>query len=377
MGHGDDIIAAITRIHAPGLDATKWPDALAGVTNLIGGHGASLEFIERPSLRHHGMYSYGLPAVGAYLEYYAPMCPRLPYTARQPAGSILYDAQYCDEDAMNANPFYAEFLAAYDMRYFLGGVVACSPHDFVLTGVQTSPKRGHPTPAKIKLMAVLLPHIQQATDVMRRLGDLTKTQSAFQHTLDWLVDGVVMLAADGAVRYANVAAQTIFRANDGIAVRRGVLKLASADATTKLGESLKAVCRLRDSEAAGEAHQDFIVSRRSGATAYSISVRPLLAAADKAMDAVALIFIRDPLTRRQSSTKLLGQMFGLTAAEAALANALCSGFSPDEFARESNISSNTVYTHIRHLKEKTGSSRMAELIRKLNNVQASVVAEQK
>jgi DNA-binding CsgD family transcriptional regulator len=225
-------------------------------------------------------------------------------------------------------------------------------------------------------MSALLPHIQQATDVMRRLGSLTRTQSAFQLTLDWLVDGVVMLAVDGAVRYANVAAQAIFRANDGLAVRRGMLKLASADAMAKLGEAMKAVSRLRDSEVDGEVHQDFIVARRSGATAYSISVRPLLAAANEAIDVVALIFIRDPLAHRRSSAQLLSQMFGLTTAEAALANALCSGMSPDEFARENKISRNTVYTHIRHLKEKTGSSRMTELIRKLNDVQASVVAAQ-
>ncbi|MGZ5805092.1 MAG: helix-turn-helix transcriptional regulator [Xanthobacteraceae bacterium] len=58
-----------------------------------------------------------------------------------------------------------------------------------------------------------------------------------------------------------------------------------------------------------------------------------------------------------------------------MANALRLGFSPDDYARQCQISPNTVYTHIRRLKEKTGSARMAELIRKLNDVQVAVVAK--
>src|SRR5258708_18614650 len=165
MGPGDDVMAAISRIHAAGLAAEKWPDALSLITTMIGGHGASLEFIERRSMRHRDMHAHGLPAVGAYLEHYAPMCPRVPYAARQSAGAIVYDAQYIDDATMDTNPFFIEFLAPYDMRYFLGGVVAASPQEFVLTGVQIPPPVGHPSPPKIKLMAPLLSHIPQPLNV--------------------------------------------------------------------------------------------------------------------------------------------------------------------------------------------------------------------
>jgi hypothetical protein len=170
MGQGDDLVTAVSQIHAAALDAAKWPDALSSFTQLMGGHGASLEFIERPSLQHRAMYSYGLPAVGPYLQQYAPMCPRIPYAARSPAGAVQHDAQYIDDQAMDASPFFMEFLAQYDMRYFIGGIVANSAQELVLTGVQISPKAGHPSPAKIKLMGLLLPHFQQAAEVMRRLG---------------------------------------------------------------------------------------------------------------------------------------------------------------------------------------------------------------
>lgn len=374
MGHGDDVITAISRIHAAGLNPEKWPDALSSITNLIGGHGASLEFMSRPTLCHYGWFSHGLPPEDPYLEYYARYSPRLPYAARQPAGAVLYDAQYCDDDAVNANPFYMEFLAPHDMRYFLGGVVAKSQHELVAMGVQISPKQGHPGPAKIRLMGVLLPHIQQATDVMRRLGTLADARRAFERTLDWLADGVLLLGSDGAVLYANIAAQDIVRANDGISIRRGFIEFSSGDAKLKFGAALKAIGELRDAKGAAAMHGDFLVERRSGTARYSVSVRPLTGRMPNHGSAVALMFIHDPLVRNHVAVELLRQAFGLTPAEADVANGLRAGLSADAYARQRNVSPNTVYTHIRRIREKTGCTRMAELIRKLNDVQMPVVS---
>jgi len=374
MGQNDEVIAAISRIHAAGLDAEKWPEALSDIARLSGGHGASLEMLERPSLRHSAMYAYGLPAVGAYLEHYAPMCPRIPFAARTPAGSVVYDSQCIDDAAMNANPFYMEFLAKYDMRHHLGGIVANSSEELILTGVQMSPKQGHPAPAKIKLMALLLPHIQQATDVMRRLGTLADAQRAFERTLDWLADGVLMLRADGTALYTNVAAQAIVRADDGIALRRGAIEFRSSDAKLKFGAAFKALGELRDAKAATVMSGDFMVERRSGGSPYAVSVRPLLGKSKERDSAVALIFIHDPSIRNNAAVELFRQAFGLTPAEADVANGLRSGLSADAYARQRKVSPNTVYTHIRRIREKTGCTRMAELIRKLNDVQMPAVA---
>lgn len=275
---------------------------------------------------------------------------------------------------MDKNPFYTEFLAHYDMRYYLGGVVANSAEELILVGVQKSPKQGHPTPAKIKLMGLLLPHVQQATEVMRRLGTLANAQGAFERTLDWLADGVLLLGSDGAVLYANIAAQDIVRANDGIAIRRGKVEFLSGDAKLKFGAALKAIGELRDAKAAATMQGDFLAERRSDAARYSVSVRPLLGKTPDHGAAVALIFIHDPLVHSNAAAELFRQAFGLTAAETDVANGLRAGLSADAYARQRGVSRNTVYTHIRRIREKTGCTRMAELIRTLNDVQMPVVA---
>ncbi|HDO52946.1 MAG TPA: helix-turn-helix transcriptional regulator [Rhizobiales bacterium] len=65
---------------------------------------------------------------------------------------------------------------------------------------------------------------------------------------------------------------------------------------------------------------------------------------------------------------MLREMFGLTRAEASLARAMQGGVSPAGYAHAHKLSLNTVYTHLRRIREKTRCKRQAELIRKLNDI---------
>jgi hypothetical protein len=68
--------------------------------------------------------------------------------------------------------------------------------------------------------------------VAKRLRQARDKESAFQSALDWLADGVALLAADGAVLYANEALQRIARANDGIKIVKRKIVFAAIDAAT-------------------------------------------------------------------------------------------------------------------------------------------------
>ncbi len=71
---------------------------------------------------------------------------------------------------------------------------------------------------------------------------------------------------------------------------------------------------------------------------------------------------------------MLQEGFDLTPAEAHFAVALRAGSSPGAYARERGISLHTAYTHLRRVKDKCGHSRMAELVRALNEVRSGLLA---
>ena len=84
---------------------------------------------------------------------------------------------------------------------------------------------------------------------------------------------------------------------------------------------------------------------------------------------LALVFVRS-VSRDHAGRLLARAVFGLTEAEADLACALVDGVPLGLYAGQKGLSINTVYTHLRHIKAKTGSQRMPELVGKLSAYRA-------
>ena len=187
--------------------------------------------------------------------------------------------------------------------------------------------------------------------------------------LDWLADGVALIGPGGCVLHANATFHAIAQRNDGIVLNAGAIRLAGAATRSRLNAAIAAAFAARDPGRRSSAAADFAVPRQDGAPSYLVSVRPLLDPnGDACSEPCAILFVRDPLTYRSVDIDMLREVFGLTAAEACFAKSLQSGQAPADYARERALSLNTVYTHLRHLKDKAGCRRMTELLRKLNEL---------
>jgi DNA-binding CsgD family transcriptional regulator/PAS domain-containing protein len=369
----DSLLAVIEAIYAAGLDAELWPQALAGMARAVGGGAATLEVYDKPSLRPVELYCHGVPPASEikYLDHYVTLNRRLPIVARDPLGEMNWDYRIFDEQTISRDPFYMEFLASFDVKYWVGGIVLTNRDEFAGVCVHRSPKQGHVDKAGLALMERFLPHVKGAFDVTRRLKGAGDARHALERALDWLADGVILVRTDGAVVYANEAFQAIVRRGDGVRTKKSVVEFAAADARSRFETALSAAQRPRN-EDPRDASADFPVARPSGAPTYLVSVRPVPGnRRDSRIEtsADAIVFIRDPLSRNAAAIRMLREVFGLTDAEASLAQALQAGVPYGEYAQARAVSLNTVYTHLRRIKEKTGCRRMAELIRKLNHLQ--------
>ncbi len=371
---GDDLLSTIEAIHAAGLDATLWPQALTSIAGIVGGSAASIEVIDAQTLRHREMYSHGLPRADeiAYLEHFVELNVRLPFVAKQQLNELSWDYMILDEASMNRAPFYMEFMPRMNIRYFIGGIVLKTAAEFAGVCVHRTARSGHFQKRGIAAMRTLVPHVRQAFDVTRRLRHAGDTRGSLERTLDWLADGVALVGSDGGVVYANDMFQAIVGRNDGIRIKKNAIQFADPAAQAKVNAAIANAVRLRSNPPDRPAAADFTAARAADELSYLISVRPLLekAVTRQPSQAIAIIFVRDPLARGAASAEALRETFGLTEAETALAQALQSGMTPADYARERALSLNTIYTHLRRLREKTGSSRMPELIHKLNELRS-------
>jgi DNA-binding CsgD family transcriptional regulator len=372
MPPADRFLCTVEAIHAAAIDNDLWPDALSQVTRLFGAVGATLEDFDKRSMTLRDFKVVGLPggAADPYLEYYSHHNPRAAYAFRHLSQQTLCDYQIIDERGMDCDPYYAEYLTSIDLRYFLSGQISNTPDTQAVVAIQRSRRQGHVGLADIERMRRLLPHLRQAWDVTTRLKGAESAVRSLERALDWLADGVVLLHADGRVLYGNESFQAIARRGDGIRMRRGLIEFDDAAGQAKFAAAVGIIQRSRSGGPDAGAG-DIVMGRRGSNPPYIISVRPLTRTGRerRESDAALIVFVHDPLRRDVANSRALRSVFGLTEAEADLARALQAGATPGDYALARAVSLNTVYTHLRHIKEKTDCHRLPELIRKLNDVQ--------
>jgi DNA-binding CsgD family transcriptional regulator len=370
---GDDLLTTIEAVHAAGLEAELWPQALGAVTRLTGSACATLEVLGKPHLQHCEFHGFNVSPVNelTYIREFAALSPRNPFAARRRSGELIWDYQILDERGIDRDPFYNEFLARVDLRYFVGAIVGSSEREFATLAVHRTRKQGHIDERERGLMQRLLPHLRQAYDVATRLKAADRATRSLADALDWLIDGAMMVRADGKVLYVNEAMRDIERRNDGIRIGGGFVEFTAAAVQTRFSAALGTIARMGAADADLTAATDFPMPRPAGGPPYLISLRPLSRSARAGNQAAAeiIVFIHDPLRRQRAALNILREVFGFTEAEASLAQAIQAGMTVADYARERALSLNTAYTHLRRIREKTGCNRMPDLIRKLNDLQ--------
>jgi DNA-binding CsgD family transcriptional regulator len=75
-----------------------------------------------------------------------------------------------------------------------------------------------------------------------------------------------------------------------------------------------------------------------------------------------MLELDDREVSRRSRTRGIVARYALTAAEEKVLNGLVRGRTPEEAAAELGITMNTIRTHVRHILQKTGSRRIADLL---------------
>jgi DNA-binding CsgD family transcriptional regulator len=88
----------------------------------------------------------------------------------------------------------------------------------------------------------------------------------------------------------------------------------------------------------------------------------------------AVVMVRDPEAHRLPCDALR-QLFGLTPAEAGVAQALAHGDALEKIAVDLDISLHTVKTHLQKLFRKTGTRRQGELVALLHATPAAMPAQ--
>ena len=195
----------------------------------------------------------------------------------------------------------------------------------------------------------------EAVRSIARNGTAAVGCAALAQALDQVAEAVVFLDCAGHALCANRAAMELFRRESGITLsHEGRIIIAYATAREAFTRALLQL------QGGGAAQQGESISLpRPVAGPLILTLKPLSGASA----AAALLFITDPGTKPRDNSATLRSAYGLSPAEARLAQALSEGMSLKQVAQRDDLSYETVRSYVKRVLDKTGARRQADFVR--------------
>jgi DNA-binding CsgD family transcriptional regulator len=353
---------------------TSWNVALDGVQAAFGARTALLQSIDMRSGQILSLCDGGPPMPEAMLDYvreYHRIDPRRNHLLARGAsglGEWWHCHEHFDQRFVENDPFYREFLPAYDTRYV--STVMLMPAEHVLTAFafELPASRGVLSVDERVWARRLGQHMQEALRAYQRVRELAAQALAghgllrsFSYPM-WLID------AERFIHFANDAA-AIETDTETRLVRRGThLMLARQRADALLTERLHALrtaahgstavvdLRLTASDPPTWLHLSLLIP---GAVLGAFGERPLV---------LATLF--DPNHVSTLDPFALSSMLKLTPTQAKVAARLAEGMTPEQIAAAHGTSLATTRSHVREVLARLGARRVADVVRMLRQGEA-------
>lgn len=208
--------------------------------------------------------------------------------------------------------------------------------------------------------STLCEHLRRSFRLASRLGTLDSLQRVSIELLEANAAGILLLDGGGRIVYGNAAAFALAAAADGLAIAADGIRLKRHSDNDKLGQMIGRA-------AAGRAGGAMPALRPSGKRPYAIMVSPLSRSesAFASFGPAACVVIADPESEAFLPARRLGQLYGLTPAEAALAIRLAGGDDLREAAGTLGIRYSSARALLTVIFRKTETRRQGQLIKVL------------
>jgi DNA-binding CsgD family transcriptional regulator len=293
----------------------------------------------------------------------APSLPRL----NGPKQSVLqFSEDYVGERELAASEIYNDFLRPEVGSAFhnAGGWMKLDDGRLLILGIQRDRQRGGYEEQTQRALQLLWRHITQAMRLRVQLGASTQALDMREAALDALPLAVIVLRKDRHISFRNQAAAALFaQAGGGLSDRDGLLTLSSTDANRQLAQLVAGA-----TGDVGPLEGAVLAPRPGERRPLTLSVAPFLPTRrhhEEGVIPLALVLITDPDAVPRGLGARAATLYGLTRAEARLAEQLVQGISPEECAALNGVRISTVRSQLQAVFHKTGAANQGALLRLL------------
>lgn len=311
-----------------------------------------------------------------YLAHYHRIDPRLEIGLNSVTGAAVACHDFLDDKFVSHSEFYQDFLIPHGPRYVIGGNIYRAGGKNIHIALNHVVGRPQFSEEKRRDVARYMFHLSRWARHLFLADELRGAASSGFFALDTLGQGILILDDRSVVLFANQAARRLLG---------DVLTARGFRATWAPGAQLKAQFKqtIRDRQArtlplvhsVGGQPSPLVLSllplprdrgmdvrMPSGMEAMSRVLDPALPGGIGAIPSASLVVLIRAQTATPASPGRYQLAFGLTPAEARLADALAHGASPQVYADTAGLSIATVRTQIRALLAKTEAANLRALV---------------
>lgn len=365
-----DLDLLVGELYTAATDAGHWEVFLARLARATGSETAHLQLHDqsggRGAILHH--FGIGPDAAREYLTWGSQNVYVQASAPHLHTGTVIRSP--LERRRILESPFYREFVSRHARVCDTAGACIVRTDDaFAFISVLRAVAARDYGPDDEAVFRHLVPHLQRAFEIHRRLAEADLERAARAEVLDRLPTAVFLLGEDRRVLFHNAAARRILARADALGLTRdGRLTTTGPLGRRRLERSIAEVC-LTGAGFGSSAGAAFRIERSGNARAYGVVVSPLMlrAAPFIARRPTAAVLVGDP-DRPAPPRSVLREMFGLTEAQSALAALLGEGVSLDGAADTLGITRNTARWTLKQIFLRTGTTRQADLVRLLDSV---------
>lgn len=301
-------------------------------------HGSGANFISHDFTSHQASVSvtagFAPEDIREYEAHWANIDPwaRSPAVRRLSSGSVAPGDQLVTHREMQRTQFYNDFGRHHDVVHCITGTIEIEERRVSVLSVNGSERRGPFGDEETSFLNELMPHLQQALRIHRRLADSQALADGSTTALDLLAHGILLLDTGGRILFANRTAEEVLRARDGLIDHHKELFGARASDTNALRKLIADAVATTGGEGTGAGGM-VLIGRPSGRSPLRVLVTPLVQRPSlMSPGAAACVFITDPERSPVPAAVHLQRVFGLSGAETRVAAALLDGENLDRLA---------------------------------------------
>ena len=350
------------------LSPESWTASLLGMSSIS--RSPCVSIMEFDALSSQGVMAenHGLApeTQQAYNDHYQLLDEARTVATHMPAGAWYHDLRDLGRDTIRHSAYYQEFFIPHGLSTIACNRLVDGEHVSAFLSLQRRHGQAAFTEHDFRLTGQFLPHLQRAMRLRLTLRAMNNRAGRAQLMLDQLSLAMLVLDPHSVVLHTNAPADTLLQRLPQLLVRSKRLEVQGL----RSGEFACLVhnaCGLgppREPQAGG-----VLLRGLQGQTVLQVLVLPLpasLLTLNPWQRPMCLVVLGQPDHSPTSNALVLRQLYGLTPAEARVAQALEQGDSIKQAAEHLGISVGTARIQLKAVFAKTGATRQAELIRLLS-----------